>query len=86
MLSGYLYKPLTVAFFRIFFAANLIGAFPTSLPLWTGESVNRHQKIDVSVPRYRAAPEITAAWIAMIWVMVTVMLWLARRGDQANNS
>jgi hypothetical protein len=31
-------------------------------------------------------PKIAAAWISVIWVMVTLMLWLARRRDQSGNS
>lgn len=71
------YKPLTAIFFRLFFVANLIGA--TSYLIG---QVNRHQR---SIYQYRAAAEIAVAWIALIWVMVTTMLWFARRRDQSNN-
>jgi len=72
------YKPLTVVLFRLFFAANLIGA----VSYLVGQ-VNRHQR---STSQYLAAAEIAAAWISVIWVMVTVMLWLARRRDQNGDS
>jgi hypothetical protein len=72
------YKPLTVKLFRVFFAANLLGA------IWyvIGQA-NRHQR---PMSEYRAAAEIAAAWIAVIWVMVTVMLRFARRQDQTRGS
>jgi hypothetical protein len=72
------YKPRTVILFRVFFAVNLIGA------IWNiiGQ-MNRHQR---PMSEYRAAAEIAAAMIAVIWVMVTVMLWLAGRQDQAKSS
>lgn len=72
------YKPLTVILFRLFFAANLVGAV-----LYLVGQVNRHQR---SMSQYRAVAEIAAAWIAVIWVMMTVMLWIARRRDQVSNS
>jgi hypothetical protein len=72
------YKPLTVILFRIFFAANLIGAVSYLIG-----QVNRQQR---STSQYLAAAEIAAAWITVIWVMITVMLWFARRRDQAGNA
>jgi hypothetical protein len=72
------YKPLTVVLFRLFFAANLVGA----ISYLVGQ-VNRHQR---STSQYFAAAEIAAAWISVIWAMVTVMLWLARRRDRSGNS
>jgi hypothetical protein len=72
------YKPRTVVQFRLFFAADLVGA------IWylIGQ-LNRHQR---PMSQYRAGAGIAAAMIAVIWVMVTVMLWLARRQDQAGSS
>jgi hypothetical protein len=69
------YKPRTVILFRLFFAANIIGA------IWylIGQ-VKRHQR---PMSEYRTAAEIAAAWIAVMWAMVTVMLWFARRQDQS---
>ena len=67
------YKPITVKLFRLFFAANLIGA----ISYFVGQ-VNRHQR---TFADYRAAGEIAAAWIAVIWVMVTVALWFTQRQD-----
>jgi hypothetical protein len=71
------YKPLTITLFRLFFAANLIGAVSYLIG-----QVNRHQR---PMNQYRAAAEIAAAWIAVMWVMVTLMLCFARRHDQTNN-
>ena len=72
------HKPLTVLVFRLFFGANLIGA------VWyLVAQVTRHQR---SMSQFRAAAEIAAAWIAVMWVMVTVMFWLAHRRDQLSNS
>jgi hypothetical protein len=71
------YKQLTVTLFRVFFAANLIGATSNLIG-----QVSRQQR---PMYQYRAAAEIAAAWIAVIFVMVTVMLWLARRRDQTNS-
>jgi hypothetical protein len=70
------YKPLTVTLFRVFFAANLIGAISYLI----GE-VNRYPR---PMYQYRAAAYVAVAWIAVIWVMVTAMLWLARRRDQTS--
>jgi hypothetical protein len=72
------YQPRTVTLFRLFFAATLIGA------IWRviGQ-VNLHQR---TMSEYWAAAEIAAAWIAVMWVMVTVTLWLARRHDQTKTS
>jgi hypothetical protein len=70
------YKPLTVTLFRVFFAANLIGAVS-----YFTEEMKRYQR---PIYQYRAAAEVAVAWIAVIWVMVTAMLWLARRRDQTN--
>ena len=69
------YKPRTVILFRLFFAANIIGA------IWylIGQ-VNRHQR---PMSEYRAAAEVAAAWIAVMWVMVTATLWFIRRQDQS---
>lgn len=69
------YTPLTVILFRLFFAANLVGAVSYLIG-----QVNRHQR---SMSQYRAAAEIAAAWIGVIWVMVTVMWWFASRREQA---
>jgi hypothetical protein len=72
------YKSLTVTLFRLFFAANLIGA------IWhLVEQVNRHHR---AMSEYRAAAAIAAAWITVMWVMVTVMFWFARRQDQTKTS
>ena len=71
------YKPVTLILFRLSFAANLIGAISYLI-----EQVNRHHR---SMAQYRAAAEIAAAWIAVIWGMVTVALWFARQRDQAGN-
>jgi hypothetical protein len=72
------YKSLTVTLFRLFFAANLIGA------IWhLVEQVNRHHR---ATSEYRAAAAIAAAWITVMWVMVTVMFWFARRQDQTKTS
>jgi len=68
------YKPFTVKLFRLFFAANLIGAISYFV-----RQVTRHQR---TFADYRAAAEIAAAWIAVIWVMVTVALWFSHRKDQ----
>jgi hypothetical protein len=65
------YKPRTVILFRLFFAANIIGAIRYLI-----EQVNRHQR---PMSEYRAAAEIAAAWIAAMWVMFTAALWFARR-------
>lgn len=72
------YRSRTVLLFRVFFAMNLVGA------IWylIGQ-MNHHQR---PMSEYRAAAEIGAAMIAVIWVMVTTMLWLARRHDQAKSS
>ena len=68
------YKSLTVTIFRLFFAANLIGA------IWyLVEQVNRHQR---AMSEYWAVAAIAAVWITVMWVMVTVMFWFARRQDQ----
>jgi hypothetical protein len=67
------HKPITVTLFRLFFAANLIGA----ISYFVGQ-VTRHQR---TFSDYRAAAEIAAAWIAVMWVMVTVALWSAHRQD-----
>jgi hypothetical protein len=67
------YKPITVKLFRLFFAANLIGAISYFVGL-----INRHQR---TASDYRAAAEIAAAWIAVIWVMITIALWFAHRRD-----
>jgi hypothetical protein len=45
--------------------------------------MNHHQR---PMSEYRVAAEIGAAMIAVIWVMITTMLWLARRQDQAKSS
>jgi hypothetical protein len=68
------YKPITVKLFRLFFAANLIGAISYFVRQVTG-----HQR---TFADYRAAAEIAAAWIALVWVMITVALWFAHRQDQ----
>jgi hypothetical protein len=71
------YKSLTVIVFRLFFAANLIGAVSYLIG-----QVNRHHR---PLSQYRGAAEIAAAWIAVMWVMVTVALWFVRRHDQTSN-
>jgi hypothetical protein len=71
------YKPLTVTLFRVFFAANLIGA----ISYLVGDVNRRHRPMY----EYRAAAEVAAVWIGVIWLMVTVMLWLARRRDQTGD-
>jgi hypothetical protein len=67
------YKPITVKLFRLFFAANLIGA----ISYFFGQ-VTHHQR---TFSDYRAAAEIAIAWIAVMWVMVTVASWFAHRLD-----
>lgn len=67
-------KPITVKRFRLFFAATLIGA----ISYFVGK-VTRHQR---TVADYRAAAEIATAWIAVMWVMVTVLSWFAHRQDE----
>lgn len=67
------YKPITIKLFRLFFAVNLIGA----ISYFFGQAI-RHQR---TFADYRAAAEIAAAWIAVMWVMVTVALWFANKQD-----
>jgi hypothetical protein len=72
------YKSPTVMLFRLFFAANLIGA------IWhLVEEVDRHHR---TMAEYWAATAIAAAWITVMWVMVTVSFWFARRQDQPKTS
>jgi hypothetical protein len=71
------YKRATIVLFKLFFAANLVGAVSYLIG-----QINRQQRL---LSQYVAAAEIAAAWIAAIWVMMTVMLWFARRRDQAGN-
>lgn len=71
------YKPSTVILFRLFFAANLVGAVSQLV-----RQVDRHHR---AMSQYRAAAEVAAAGIAVIWVMVTVMFWFAHRRDQTIN-
>jgi hypothetical protein len=52
---------------------NLIGA----ISYFFGQAI-RHQR---TFADYRAAAEIAAAWIAVMWVMVTVALWFANKQD-----
>ena len=68
------YKPITAKLFRLFFAANLIGA----ISYFVGQ-VTRHQR---TFADYRAAAEIATVWIVVMWVMVTTALWFAHRQDQ----
>lgn len=68
------YRPITVKLFRLFFAANLIGA----ISYFVGQ-VTRHQR---TFADYRAAAEIAGAWIAVMAVMVMVVWWFAHRQDQ----
>jgi hypothetical protein len=67
------YKPITIKLFRLFFAANLIGA----ISYFVRQAI-RHQRTFTDC---RAAAEIAAAWIAVMWVMGTVALWFANRQD-----
>lgn len=67
------YKPTTVILFKVFFAANLIGA----IRYLVGQ-INRHQR---TFSEYQAAAGIAGAWIAVVWVAFTVALWFAHRRD-----
>ncbi|MEO8657842.1 MAG: hypothetical protein ABI693_05195 [Bryobacteraceae bacterium] len=69
------YKPLTFILFRLFFAANLVGAISHLVA-----AVNQHQR---PTSEYVLIAGIAAALIAAIWVMATVVLRLGRRQDQA---
>jgi hypothetical protein len=71
------YRSRTIILFKVFFAVNLLGA------IWYLIGQMNHQR---PMSEYRAAAEIGAAMIAVIWVMVTSMLWLARRQVQAKSS
>ena len=65
------YRPWVVSLFRMFFAANLLGA------VWylVRQLVERHG----SVSDLRYAALIGAAWILAIWLMVNVVEWVAGR-------
>jgi hypothetical protein len=68
------YKPLTTKLFRVFFAANLIGA------IWgTAGLVARYGWTQAGS---LAVTEIAAAWIVVMWIMVTFAEWMARKQDQ----
>jgi hypothetical protein len=68
------YKPLTVTLFKLFFAANLIGA------IWQVASLLRRHRPGIT--DYGRVAGIAAAWIAVLWLMVTIAEWMARRQRQ----
>jgi hypothetical protein len=71
------YKPLIVIAFRLFFAANVIGA-----ARYIADQV-RHRHRELS--EYRDVATIAAAWIAVIIIMVNVAEWMNRKRLKAGN-
>ena len=61
-------KPLTTNLFRLFFAANLVGAVRHADKLFTQ---SRWTQVD-----YRGVAKIAAAWMAVMWLMVTFAEWM----------
>lgn len=72
------YKSLTVTAFRLFFAANVIGA------AWYIVDLVRHRHRELS--EYRDVAMIASAWIAVIFVMVTVVEWMNRKRLKTSGS
>jgi hypothetical protein len=64
------YKPLTITLFRMFFAANLIGALG---------HVFEQFKNNRATSGLGAVMEIAAVWIAVMWLMVVLVEWMANR-------
>ena len=64
------YKPLTITLFRMFFAANLIGALG---------HVFEQFKNNRATSGLGAVMEIAAVWIAVMWLMVALVEWMANR-------
>jgi hypothetical protein len=65
------YKNITEKLFRVFFAANLLGA------IWgLAETIGRRQR---AISDYGKGLAIGAAWILVIWIMVHTVEWIARR-------
>jgi hypothetical protein len=67
------YKPLTILLFRLFFAANLVGA------CW-----NLAQKIfqhGGPISGYLSGVEIGLVMCAVIWCMFSLVLWMVRKQE-----
>ena len=68
------YQALTSNVFRLFFG-HLIGA------VWyLVDEVNRHPR---SVSEHGRAAGTGALWIAVIWIMVTAVEWMARHRERS---
>jgi hypothetical protein len=65
------YKTRTITLFRMFFAANFIGA------LW--HVFAQFKSFRASAFGFGGVMEIAAAWIAVMWVMVVFQEWMANR-------
>lgn len=65
------YKPLTITLFKVFFAANLIGA------LW--HLAQEFESYRANGSGFGTVMEIAAAWITAIWLMVTIGEWMSNR-------
>ena len=63
------YQALTSNVFRLFFLAHLIGA-----AWYLVDEVNRHPR---NVSEQGRAAGTGALWIAVIWIMVTAVEWMA---------
>jgi hypothetical protein len=71
-MSGLPYKHATIILFRLFFAANLIGA------VWY--LLQQTVSHGLLISDYLAAAEIGGAMIVVVWIMVNVVEWARTAG------
>jgi hypothetical protein len=71
------YRRVTVVGFRVFFALNLASAVGYLI-----SSISRKSRLPAV---YIGAAEIGAAWIAVIFLGVNLVEWLARRSERREN-